>query len=151
MTFKTLKPLKPQPFWNDQKHFSDFFYKIFISPVLVVGCWLWQGLLHCQVNFKKITLKRQHTLWLSMWGLGTGMRQKGVTCGTIREQIELIGYRATNWLVEGEWFCSPSPRGYFTVWRHFWLLQLGEWALLLATSGERLGILPKIVQCTERF
>lgn len=46
----------------------------------------------------------------------------------------------------------PSSQQLFDkVWRRFWLLELEEWALLLATSRMKPGILPNVVKCTKHF
>ena len=45
-------------------------------------------------------------------------------------------------------FCSPPPQGTFdNSWRYFWLSQKEAWALL-ASSGQRPGMLPNMTQCT---
>ena len=45
-------------------------------------------------------------------------------------------------------FCSPPPQGTFdNSWRCFWLSQREAW-VLLASSGQRPGMLPNMTQCT---
>ena len=45
-------------------------------------------------------------------------------------------------------FCSPpSQRTFDNSWRYFWLSQKEAWALL-ASSGQRPGMLPNMTQCT---